>query len=84
MTIWHHHDKQFNTHSYYTSLTALMIDNEGSVGVSKYTLDRHNWSIPYEDELCVIRKGTAINTRESRGMKDGLADGVLKKHQEEE
>lgn len=66
MKIYHHTEKDTGDHRYYTSLTALCIDLEGELGVSKYTLDRWDWSAPYENELCIIRRGKAMTTTEAR------------------
>jgi len=52
---------------YYTSLTALVLDNEEYVTVSKFTLDRHDWSKPYTVEgFWTIRKGKAASAAEVR------------------
>lgn len=66
MKIYHHTEKATGDHRYYTALSALCIDLEGELGVSKYTLDRWDWSKPYENELCVIRRGHAMTTTEAR------------------
>ena len=41
-------------HSYYTTLTGLCVNN---IGVSKFTLDRHDFKEPYRNDICIIRKG---------------------------
>jgi hypothetical protein len=41
-------------HSYYTTLTGLCNDN--NIGISKFTLDRHNFDTPYVKVNIIIRK----------------------------
>lgn len=56
----HVHFTQMNEHYYFGSLPAifLMFDHE-RVGVSKSTLDRHDFDTePYQNEDVVIRIGT--------------------------
>ena len=42
-------------HKYYGSLAAVFLDNK-NLQVSKFTLDRYDFTIPFENEVCIIRK----------------------------
>lgn len=53
--IFHLHIKP-KTNKYYGSLQALFLDNK-ELGVSKFTLDRYDFVKPFENEVCIIRKG---------------------------
>ena len=47
--------KATGEHKYYGSLAAVFLDNK-DLGVSKFTLDRYDFTIPFENEVCIIRK----------------------------
>lgn len=48
--------KSTGENKYYGSLAAIFLDNK-NLGVSKFTLDRYDFEQPFENEVCVIRKG---------------------------
>ena len=50
-------------HFYYGDLTILCNNHE--IGISKYTLDRWNFEIPFENEICIIRKGERVASTRS-------------------
>ena len=54
--IYHIEIKKTGEHDYYNSLTALFKDRK-NLGVSIYTLQRFDWSNPYENDICIIRLG---------------------------
>lgn len=47
--------KSTGEHKYYGSLQALFLDNK-HIGVSKFSLDRYDFTSPYSNEFCIIRK----------------------------
>ena len=47
--IFHLEIKSENSHKYYGSLSALVEENI-DIGISKFTLDRYDFSKPYENE----------------------------------
>ena len=49
---------EIEKHFYYGDLTILC--NTHEVGISKFTLDRWNFEIPFENEICIIRKGERV------------------------
>ena len=53
--IFHLEIKSENSHKYYGSLSALVEENI-DIGISKFTLDRYDFSKPYENEKVIIRK----------------------------
>lgn len=53
--IFHIEIKSDSSHKYYGSLSALVNDNS-NLKISKFTLDRYDFSKDYEDFFCVIRK----------------------------
>lgn len=62
--IFHLELKLSNLHKYYGGLTTLCKHNT-DIGVSKFTLDRHNFENPYENEICLIRKAEIIKAERS-------------------
>jgi hypothetical protein len=48
--------KASGEHKYYGSLAAVFLDNK-DLNVSKFSLDRYDFTIPFENEVCTIRKG---------------------------
>jgi len=64
--IFHLEIKSENSHRYYGSLSALCSENP-NLGVSKFTLDRYDFSTHFENEVCVIRKDFALSTGDVRG-----------------
>lgn len=71
-TVWHFElhpqdRRELTQHFYYGSLTALVLDNEEYMTVSKFSLDRHDWSNPYTKEgFWTIRKGSMASAAEVR------------------
>lgn len=63
--IFHLEIKASGKHKYYGSLAAIFLDNK-DLGVSKFTLDRFDFVQPYENEVCVIRKGFMKSTGDIR------------------
>ena len=59
--IFHLEIKSENSHKYYGSLSALCSENP-KLGVSKFTLDRFDFSELFENSICVIRKSVMITT----------------------
>lgn len=57
--IFHLELKSANLHKYYGSLSALFKNNKG-LSVSKFTLDRWDWSNDFENDVCIIRKSVMI------------------------
>jgi len=54
--IYHITFKSTGEHDYYNSLTALFEERK-DLGVSIFTMQRYDWSKPYENEICIIRLG---------------------------
>lgn len=54
--IFHVQIKATGEHKYYGSLAAVFLDNN-ALDVSKFTLDRYDFSTPFENNICIIRKG---------------------------
>lgn len=63
--IFHLHIIETNEHKYYGSLAAIFLDNK-DLGVSKFTLDRYDWSKPFENSKVVIRKGEMLSANDAR------------------
>lgn len=59
--IFHLQIKSENSHKYYGSLSALCLENQ-NLGVSKFTLDRFDFSEPFENGICIIRKSVMKTT----------------------
>jgi len=53
--IFHLEIKATNNHSYYGDLAAVFRTNK-KLFVSKFTLDRWDWSKEFENGTCIIRK----------------------------
>ena len=65
--IFHLEIKSEGSHKYYGSLSALCFENR-NLGVSKFTLDRFDFTKPFEYETCIIRK-SVMETTGSVGKK---------------
>ena len=65
--IFHLEIKSEGSHRYYGSLSALCYENP-NLGVSKFTLDRFDFSESFENAICIIRK-SVIKTTGSVGEK---------------
>ena len=65
--IFHLEIKSEGSHRYYGSLSALCSENP-NLGVSKFTLDRFDFSESFENAICIIRK-SVIKTTGSVGEK---------------
>jgi hypothetical protein len=48
--------KATGEHKYYGSLAAIFLDNK-DLQVSKSSIDRYDFATPFENDVCVIRKG---------------------------
>lgn len=59
--IFHLEIKSEGSHRYYGSLSALCVENP-NLGISKFTLDRLDFSEPFENTICVIRKSVMKTT----------------------
>ena len=59
--IFHLEIKSEGSHKYYGSLSALCLENP-NLGVSKFTFDRFNFSEPFENSICIIRKSVMKST----------------------
>lgn len=56
--LFHLHLKQTGEHKYYGSLAAIFLDKTNpDLAVSKFTLDRFDFTDPFENDVCIIRKG---------------------------
>lgn len=53
--IFHIEIKVEMAHRYYGSLSELF-KNEKDIGISKFTLDRWDWTNAFENDICIIRK----------------------------
>lgn len=65
--IFHLQNKEDNSHKYYGSLSALCSENP-NLGISKFTLDRFDFTEPFENPTCIIRK-SVMKTTGSVGVK---------------
>lgn len=59
--ILHLEIKSENSHKYYGSLSALCSENP-NLGVSKFTLDRFDFTEPFENAIFIIRKSVMKTT----------------------
>lgn len=59
--IFHLEIKSENSHKYYGSLSALCSENP-NLGISKFTLDRFDFTEPFENATCIIRKSIMKTT----------------------
>lgn len=59
--IFHLEIKSESSHKYYGSLSALCSENP-NLGISKFTLDRFDFSEPFENATCIIRKSVMKTT----------------------
>ena len=59
--IFHLEIKSENSHKYYGSLSALCSENT-NLGISKFTLDRFDFTEPFENATCIIRKSVMKTT----------------------
>ena len=66
--IFHLHFKT-GINKYYGSLQALFLDNK-DLGISKFTLDRWDFTEPFENQVCVINKGFVLSAGDIRGLKN--------------
>jgi hypothetical protein len=48
--------KATGEHKYYGSLSALFLDNK-DLQVSKFRLDRYDFTTHFDNDACIIRKG---------------------------
>lgn len=66
-TIFHIELKATNKHEYYTSLVSCWLANK-EIGISLSYLQKYDWSKPFENEICIIRKGFALSAGYVRGL----------------
>ena len=59
--IFHLEIKSESSHNYYGSLSALCSENP-NLGISKFTLDRFDFTEPFENATCIIRKSVMKTT----------------------
>jgi len=62
--IFHIELKLTAQHKYYGGLSTLCQHNT-DIGISKFTLDRYNFEIPFENEFCIIRKSQIVKSERS-------------------
>jgi len=62
----HLENKATGEHKYYGSLAAVFLDNK-DLQVSKFSLDRYDFSQPFENEKCIIRKAFMSSAGDIRG-----------------
>ena len=67
--IFHLEIKSEGSHMYYGSLSALCLENP-NLGVSKFTLDRFDFTEPFENAICIIRKSVMKTTGSVGEKKD--------------
>jgi len=67
--IFHIHLKVSGEDRYYSSFQAL-IEDTPNIGVSKGTLDRSNFAKPFDNDICIIKRGLVFSAGEVR---EGLA-----------
>lgn len=61
--VLHVHFKNTDEHKYYGSLKVIFDLNPPEVlGVSKFTVDRHNFNTPYENNNIIIRQSSLIRS----------------------
>ena len=63
--LFHLELKATGEHKYYGSLAAIFLEYQ-NLGVSKFTLDRYDFEKPFENEVCIIRKGLMSSTGDVR------------------
>lgn len=66
-TIFHIEIKATTEHRYYTSLVSCLLENK-EIGISLSYLQKYDWNSPFENEICVIRKGFALSAGDVRGL----------------
>lgn len=64
--LFHIYIKASEQHKYYGSLKAIF-DDKNDVGVSKFTLDRYDFTKPFENDKVIIRKGEMLSTGDVKG-----------------
>ena len=73
--IFHLEIKSEKSHKYYGSLSALCSENT-NLGVSKFTLDRFDFSEPFENATCIIRKSVMKTTGSVGEKKRSSSNGA--------
>jgi len=66
-TIFHIQIKATNEHRYYTSLVSCLLDNK-EIGISLSYLQKYDWSQPFENKICILRKGFALSAGDVRRL----------------
>ena len=62
--IFHIEFKETGFNFYYGDLT-ILCNTWTKIGVSKFTLDRWNFDIPFENGTCIIRKDKLVTSTRS-------------------
>lgn len=79
--IFHLEIKSDSSHKYYGSLSALCSENP-NLGVSKFTLDRFDFTEPFENGICIIRKSVMKTTgrhyESRREAQEALVNEILR------
>ena len=73
--IFHLEIKSEKSNKYYGSLSALCSENT-NLGVSKFTLDRFDFSEPFENATCIIRKSVMKTTGSVGEKKRSRSNGA--------
>ncbi len=69
--IFHLYLKEKDKHRYYGSLQALF-NHFKNLGVSKFTIDRYDFTEPFENEKVIIRKGQFLTTGDVKGKEENI------------
>ena len=64
-TIFHLYIKPLDLHKYYGSLQAVFNDKTNPMGISIFTVQRHAFTEPYENENVILRKGKMMRSTEA-------------------
>ena len=65
--LYHINFKADNSHFDYGDLSVLFKNHTPEeVGISRYTLDRWNFEKPFENDICIIRKGVLVTSTRSK------------------
>lgn len=65
--LFHLYLKKTDQHKYYGSLAAVFLDNK-DLQVSEHTLYKYNFDIPYENNICIIRKSYFVSAGDVRNQ----------------
>jgi len=62
--IFHIEFKETGYNYYYGDLT-ILCNTWKNIGVSKFTLDRYDFTNPFENDICIIRKSELVTSKRS-------------------